>query len=72
VDRGVDKEVAEHTFDRLTGGFLFHIMCGEVGFNSTLKVHGSVPGSVENDLTSGAIGGPVLGLLPASPEGRDR
>jgi len=38
VDEDVDKWCGEHTFDRLTWGFPFHTMCGEVGFKYALKV----------------------------------
>ncbi len=43
VDEGVDNCTVEQVFDGLNWAFLFHTVCGEPGFNYTLKV---VPGGV--------------------------
>lgn len=38
VDEHVDNWPTEHTFDALNWAFLFHTVCGELGFNYPLKV----------------------------------
>lgn len=38
VDSHGDKCLFERTFDGLTWAFLFHTVCGQVGFKYTLKV----------------------------------
>jgi len=38
VDRRGDKYAPERMFDGLTWDFLFHTVCGQVGFKYTLKV----------------------------------
>ncbi len=38
VDEYVDNCMVEHVFDGLIWGFPFHTVCGEPGFNYTLKV----------------------------------
>lgn len=72
MDRRGDKYAPERMFDGLTWDFLFHTVCGQVGFKYTLKVALHPVSGVQNDLTTGPPVGSVLGLLPASAAAPER